>query len=141
MAVITIILKEDGLQKRTNSWHNRFRKLLVRYEKKIENYFALVCLGCCILIHRRITLGQVLSLIDLVVLVGMFQLLPIGAGSIGIYFFDSLIVTLIIFSFCRRMKEFKQWRRFLFQNWYEIPGMIPIFFLPWRSLMDSLQSG
>ena len=42
---------------RTNSWHNRFRKLLVRYEKKIENYFALVCLGCCILIYRRIILG------------------------------------------------------------------------------------
>jgi putative transposase len=42
---------------RTNSWHNRFRKLLVRYEKKIENYFALVCLSCCILIYRRIILG------------------------------------------------------------------------------------
>jgi putative transposase len=28
---------------RTNSWHNRFRKLLlVRYEKKSTNYFALV---------------------------------------------------------------------------------------------------
>jgi len=42
---------------RTNSWHNRFRKLLVRYEKKLENYFALVCLGCCIIIYRRIILG------------------------------------------------------------------------------------
>jgi transposase len=42
---------------RTNSWHNRFRKLLVRYEKKLENYFALVCLGCCIVIYRRIILG------------------------------------------------------------------------------------
>lgn len=41
----------------TNSWHNRFRKLLIRYEKKIENYFALVCLGCCIIIYRRIILG------------------------------------------------------------------------------------
>jgi len=51
-------------------------------------------------------------------------------GALVFIFFDSLIVTLIIFSFCRRMKEFKQWRRFLFQNWYEIPGMIPIFFLP-----------
>ena len=28
---------------RTNSWHNKFRKLLVRYEKKLESYFALVC--------------------------------------------------------------------------------------------------
>jgi putative transposase len=42
---------------RTNSWHNRFRKLLIRYEKKLENYFALVCLGCCIIIYRRIILG------------------------------------------------------------------------------------
>ena len=42
---------------RTNSWHNRFRKLLVRYEKKLENYFALVCLGCCIIIYRGIILG------------------------------------------------------------------------------------
>jgi putative transposase len=42
---------------RTNSWHNRLRKLLVRYEKKLENYLALVCLGCCIVIYRRIILG------------------------------------------------------------------------------------
>jgi putative transposase len=42
---------------RTNRWHDRFRKLLVRYEKKIENYFALVCLGCGILIYRRIIFG------------------------------------------------------------------------------------
>jgi putative transposase len=31
---------------RTNSWHNRFRKLLVRYEKKTENYLGLyICLA------------------------------------------------------------------------------------------------
>jgi putative transposase len=42
---------------RTNSWYNRLRKLLVRYEKKLENYFALVCLGCCILVYRRRILG------------------------------------------------------------------------------------
>ena len=42
---------------RTNSWHNRFRKLLVRYEKKSENYFSLVCLACCIIVYRRIILG------------------------------------------------------------------------------------
>ena len=27
---------------RTNSWHNRFRKLFTRYEKKVENYIGLV---------------------------------------------------------------------------------------------------
>jgi putative transposase len=42
---------------RTNSWYNRFRKLLVRYEKKSENYLALVCLACCIIVYRRIVLG------------------------------------------------------------------------------------
>lgn len=42
---------------RTNSWHNRFRKLLIRYEKKSENYLALVCLACCIIVYRGIILG------------------------------------------------------------------------------------
>ena len=47
---------------RTSSWHSRFRKLLVRYEKKLESYFALVAyLYCHIIIYRRITLGQALS--------------------------------------------------------------------------------
>src|SRR5205085_9268092 len=46
---------------RTNSWHNRFRKLLVRYEKKSENYLALVCLACSIIVYRRIVLGYALS--------------------------------------------------------------------------------
>jgi putative transposase len=56
-AVIIILREEDGLLRELNSWHNRFRKLLVRYEKKLENYFALACLGCCILIYRRMILG------------------------------------------------------------------------------------
>ena len=42
---------------RTNSWHNRFRKLLVRYEKKAENYLGLVQLSCSIIIYRKIILG------------------------------------------------------------------------------------
>ena len=42
---------------RTNSWHNRFRKLLVRYEKKVENYLGLVQLACCVIIYRRTLLG------------------------------------------------------------------------------------
>ena len=31
---------------RTNSWHNRFRKLFTRYEKKAENYLGLVQFSC-----------------------------------------------------------------------------------------------
>ncbi len=42
---------------RTNSWHNRFRKLFTRYEKKAENYLGLVQLSCCIIIYRKIILG------------------------------------------------------------------------------------
>ena len=42
---------------RTNSWHNRFRKLLIRYEKKSANYLALVQLACCLILYRRIILG------------------------------------------------------------------------------------
>jgi putative transposase len=41
----------------TNSWHNRFRKLLVRYERKSTNYLALVQLACCLILYRRIILG------------------------------------------------------------------------------------
>ncbi len=41
---------------RTNSWHNRFRKLLTRYEKKSENYLGLVQFSCCIIIYRKIIL-------------------------------------------------------------------------------------
>jgi transposase len=42
---------------RTNSWHNRFRKLFTRYEKKSENYLRLVQLSCCMIIYRKIILG------------------------------------------------------------------------------------
>ncbi|HEY6536489.1 MAG TPA: transposase, partial [Candidatus Nitrosocosmicus sp.] len=42
---------------RTNSWHNRFRKLFTRYEKKAENYLGLVQLSCCMIIYRKIILG------------------------------------------------------------------------------------
>jgi putative transposase len=38
---------------RTGSWHNRFRKLLIRWEKKVENYLALVHLACCLMVYRR----------------------------------------------------------------------------------------
>jgi hypothetical protein len=42
---------------RTISWHNRFRKLFTRYEKKVENYLGLVQLSCSIIIYRRIIFG------------------------------------------------------------------------------------
>ena len=39
---------------RTASWHNRFRKLLVRFEGKEENYQALVELANCLIVYRAI---------------------------------------------------------------------------------------
>jgi hypothetical protein len=60
--------KEKTFQKRTpskkamgsgenKSWHNRFRKLLIRYEKKAENYLGLVQLSPRVIIYRKIVLG------------------------------------------------------------------------------------
>lgn len=42
---------------RSASWLNRFRKLLIRWEKKASNYLGLVQLACCITVYRRIILG------------------------------------------------------------------------------------
>ena len=37
-----------------HSWLNRFRKLLVRYEKKACNYLALLHFACAIILWRQI---------------------------------------------------------------------------------------
>jgi len=42
---------------RSASWLNRFRKLLIRWEKKAENYLGLIQLACCIMVYRRTILG------------------------------------------------------------------------------------
>jgi putative transposase len=39
---------------RTNSWHNRCRKLKIRYEKYAENYVGLVEFACCLIVYRQI---------------------------------------------------------------------------------------
>ncbi len=38
----------------TYSFFNRFRKLLVRYEKKAKNYLALIHFACAIIVWRKI---------------------------------------------------------------------------------------
>jgi putative transposase len=38
---------------RTHSWLNRFRKLLVRYEKYEENYEGLLELACALIAYRQ----------------------------------------------------------------------------------------
>lgn len=38
---------------RTNSWHNRFRALVIRWERKAQNYLALLYLGCAVIAMRQ----------------------------------------------------------------------------------------
>ena len=42
---------------RSHSWMNCFRRILVRWEKKAENYLGLIQLACSITVYRRIILG------------------------------------------------------------------------------------
>ena len=37
---------------RTHSWLNRFRRILVRWEKKAENYIALLHFACALIALR-----------------------------------------------------------------------------------------
>ena len=52
------IKKEPGFKarrwvvERTHSWMNRFRRILIRWEKKPENYLALLHLVCAIITFR-----------------------------------------------------------------------------------------
>jgi putative transposase len=38
---------------RTNSWMNRFRRLLIRWEKKVENYLAMLHFACAWITYQR----------------------------------------------------------------------------------------
>jgi putative transposase len=38
---------------RTHSWMNRFRRLLIRWEKKVENYIGMLHFACAWITHRR----------------------------------------------------------------------------------------
>jgi len=37
---------------RTQSWMNRFRRLLIRWEKKVENYLAMLHFACAWITYR-----------------------------------------------------------------------------------------
>jgi putative transposase len=55
--IYSYVKNKHWVVERTNSWHNRFRKLFTRYEKKVENYLGLVQLSSSIIIYRKIILG------------------------------------------------------------------------------------
>jgi putative transposase len=38
---------------RTHSWMNRFRRLLIRWEKKVENYIAMLHFACAWITYKR----------------------------------------------------------------------------------------
>lgn len=42
---------------RTHSWMNRFRRLLVRWEKKVENYYGMLCLACGLISFNAVRLS------------------------------------------------------------------------------------
>ena len=42
---------------RTHSWHNRFRRLLIRWEKKLVNYKAMIHFACALMVYRLLFLG------------------------------------------------------------------------------------
>jgi putative transposase len=37
---------------RLHSWMNRFRRILIRWEKKVENYLAFLHLACAVITYR-----------------------------------------------------------------------------------------
>lgn len=42
---------------RTFSWFNRYRRLLIRWEKKPENYEAFVQIACCVITLSKLITG------------------------------------------------------------------------------------
>jgi len=39
---------------RTHAWQNKFRRLLVRWEKKVTHYEAMIHLACVLILYRLI---------------------------------------------------------------------------------------
>lgn len=66
------------------------------------------------------------SLVDITVLISMSASLSTGVWNYLVYTFDALVVAFIVFSYCRRLKESQQRRKYVIRSWYEILGMIPI---------------
>ncbi len=44
-----------------HSWFNRFRRLLIRWEKKADNYLALVQLAAVLIVYRKLRHAHLLS--------------------------------------------------------------------------------
>ena len=42
---------------RTNAWHNKFRRLLIRWERKLDHYRAMVELASSLIVYRIIAVN------------------------------------------------------------------------------------
>ena len=42
---------------RTHSWMNRYRRVLIRWEKKVENYLAILHFACACIVWKPCLLG------------------------------------------------------------------------------------
>ncbi|WP_371928297.1 IS5 family transposase [Pectobacterium sp. 21LCBS03] len=57
------VIRTDGFKarrwvvERAHSWLNRFRRILIRWEKKVENYEAMLHFSCGIIVWNKILLG------------------------------------------------------------------------------------
>jgi len=58
-----IVQKQEGKKprrwpiERTFSWFNRYRRLLIRWKKKPENYLGFIHIACCVMVLARLILG------------------------------------------------------------------------------------
>jgi hypothetical protein len=43
---------------RTHAWHNKFRRLLVRWEKKLDHYYAMIDVASVLIIWRIIATAK-----------------------------------------------------------------------------------
>ena len=70
------LAKEEGFKtrrrvvERTHGWLNRFRRILVRWEKLPENCLALLRLTCAIIVWRSVWWDRLLVLFDETTLYG-----------------------------------------------------------------------
>jgi hypothetical protein len=73
-------------------------------------------------------LAAILGIIDLTLLAITAPSSPIGGNleSIVNYLLDIVVITLIAYTFGRKVKECTNRRRYIISNWYAILGMIPV---------------
>jgi transposase len=77
---------------RTNSWHNRFRKLFTRYEKKDEDFLGLVQLANSLIVYRRLILGYLCELFHNFYFISYFFIISpfyVYFGQTDIYPFEA----------------------------------------------------